>query len=240
MQTPYWFIAAFLLTYFLFPSFYRSLSHTLFLSWYRYHAPMSYSVEGDQYVYSGIEEMEPLYVLARPPQTPYDVVITTVPSGEEAVIDRNIHTGRVYVYNGKGVPLGRVYGKYGGTYLVTLFSSPSSKERFSVNGHLAEGTGIGGGGFSVQTPLDKQVTIGSLITHQLTGRTVGKVLAVEPLPEKNVQLLRSAIADNPVQTAVLFVRKEAEQTVSDEDIEVLINSVNERARREETEKEETL
>lgn len=202
----YVFFGLFLVTYLIFPSLYVAVSQKLFTFWYARHAHF-YSDVSDISSVGHVTVLDgevPLYVIARPPQTPYDLLLVKAPDA------RGVQDISHYVYHGKSVPVGYVAGKYSSVYAVALFSAPQSREQFSVGEYVAVGVGQGGGSFSLQVPAAVSVSVDMPIIHQATGSVVGFVVAVEDLPEKNIQKVSGVLAISPFQMAVLYAFPGAE------------------------------
>lgn len=217
------FIALLLITYLFFPSFYISISQRLFAVIYRHNA-QSLQEFNNARLHSGVyvkNDILPLNIIARPPQTPYDFLIATTASGhgQEKEIAH-------YVYNSSLIPIGYIEKKYKSLYVVALFSSPKSNEKFSVNGYVSRGSGEGGGSFSIQIPADISVKIGMPITHQVTGTVVSVVAAIKYLPEKNIQQVIGILHSNPLQIATLYVKHETgEEPVTTTTVEEVIELI---------------
>ena len=205
--------------YIFFPAVYVSVSQPVFSFLYGYNAPSKLITEEWEYAYKKDDKATPLYVVARPPQTPYDsMLVTSVGDGEEM-------TGR-YVYDHQGMPVGYVHEQRGSLYMVLLFSSSLSIESFSVNGYVTEGTGIGSGSFLISVPISNEVLPGTPIIHQVSGRVGGFATNIEKVVERNIQRLRSTIAINPIQTPVLYVLQNGGRRVSGADREVLLKNTD--------------
>ena len=196
----YVFFGLFLATYLIFPSFYVAVSQKVFTFWYARHAHFYPEVSGAFSVDNPVasDKEVPLYVIARPPQTPYDLLVVKAPDGYD---EQNISR---YVYHDRSVPVGYIAEMYSAVYAVTLFSAPESSEQFSVGDYVTVGVGQGGGGLSLQVPVGVSVSVGMPITHQATGSVVGSVVAVEDLPEKNIQRVSGALQVSPFQVVVLY------------------------------------
>ena len=200
-------MALLLITYILFPSWYRAVSQKIFGIVYTHYAQSLQDGDIDFSMPSASRESEmlPVFVIARPPQTPYDYVITTVPEqfGEESRQE-----GRWYVYDEVGQPVGYVEQWHPSLLVIPLFSAPGSDELFSVAGYVSRGIGGGGGSFSLQVPMDVAVTTGMPIVHQATGKMLSAVVAIENIPEKNVQKVIGVLRESPWETAILYVARE--------------------------------
>lgn len=222
------FIVLLLVSYFVFPSLYVSVSQKLFTALYARTAHLSWEGSSMQLPIAQSEignDSIPLFVLARPPQTPYDFLITTALS--EDIQEKKI--GR-YVYDDALVPVGFVEKKYPAVYVVTLFSALKSKEQFAVGDYVSSGIGEGGGSFSVQVPADIAVDVGMPIVHQATGAVVSTVVAVQPLPEKNIQQVIGVLHKSPLEMAVLYVERDAErEPATAEMLEEVIQSIRDTA-----------
>ena len=182
-KASYAVIAVLLATYLLFPGWYRYVSQALFRAIYARHAQL---LQNGTAAVSGTTAFEkngmlPLFVVARPPQTPYDYVITTVP---EQYQPAKYEKGMWYVHDTAGRPVGYVQKTYPSLLIVTLFSASGSSEIFSVGGYSTRGIGEGGGSFSLQVPIGMAIPIGAPIIHQATGEIVSAVVAIERVPEK--------------------------------------------------------
>ena len=202
-KAVYIFSAFFLITYAIFPAPYINISHQLFTFLYSRTARDAQERIGNGQPFAAfvtdLGYMVPLYVIARPPQTPYDFFITKAPVGYDE--QKFSH----YVYATESMPIGYIERMYSAVYVVTLFSAPKSREQFSVGGFVGTGVGEGGGSFSVQVPAGIPVIIGEPIIHQATGAVVGAVAAVEDLPEKNIQKVAGVLHGNLFETTVLYV-----------------------------------
>lgn len=210
-----------LLTYLLAPSVYQALSHQLFSVIYRYHAPprtVLVHLPGTFPAQAGVLSVR---VLARPPQTPYDTIVTTT-----ADVIGNPE-GR-YVYNEQGVPVGRVSKQHRSVYHVTLFSSPNSEEVFSVGDFVAPGMGTGSGTFLVRVPARQHIAVGTPIMHQKTGVVVSSVAVTKKEPNGHVQDITGILASNPFETAEFFLLREESFMPSDRDIDTAIQSLREK------------
>ena len=131
-------VAILLLGYLVFPSLYIAVSQKLFTVVYTYG--MRLPEGADDTLPSlpvwGEGAVLPLYVIARPPQTPYDFFIATGFTANE----RKEYSSR-YVYDSDLVPVGRVTEVYPTVVVVTLFSAPRSSEQFAVGEYITAGGG---------------------------------------------------------------------------------------------------
>ncbi len=221
----YLLISGVLVSYLLFPSLYVTVSSALFSAIYRYPShPEIQPAAADE------PGTVPLYVIARPPQTPYDSVLVTERTGRP-------YTGSPYVYTEKGMPVGYIDKQRGSLYTVVLFSSALSKEIFSVDGHVAEGKGVGGGGFHLITPIDRSIRYGKSIIHQTTGAVAGSVITVDEISERNIQRIGSVIAENPAGMSVLYLRHDGGISVDESKKEQAIREQEEEIRRKYEDKE---
>ena len=187
-------LALIIVTYGIFPSAYARVSQVIFTAVYRYHNPDIPRMPPPS------SDMQVLYTVARPPQMPYDSMLMTLPdrgSDHEAPVG-------LYVYGADGTPVGYIQERRGSLYVVVLFSSPLSSERFSVGGYVTEGVGSGSGSFFLQIPSGNGAEVGTPIVHQVTGATVSHVAAVENIAEKNIMRVSGVISINPFETAVLY------------------------------------
>lgn len=192
------FLGCILITYLAVPTLYQSLSHRLFTVLYGYHAPERSIPLYRPGTFPTRDGVERIRVLARPPQTPYDTLITTVASLEGDPIGR-------YVFNADGVPVGRVLGQHRSVYQVVLFSSPKSEELFAVGDYVTIGVGAGSGSFVLSVPTSQNTITGAPIRHQKTGVTVSAVSLVADSSKETMQAITGIIASNPLTTADLFV-----------------------------------
>ena len=197
-------------TYLFFPSFYISISQKLFTTIYTHNTESLQKINTETLLLPDMhtkkDGFSPLNVIARPPQTPYDFFITTALSEHES--EKEISR---YVYNDALVPIGYIEKKYTSVYVVTLFSSPKSREKFSVNEYVSEGVGEGGGSFSMQIPLGIPITVGMPIVHQVTGIPAGTVATMKNLPEKNIQQVIGILHSNPLRIAKVYVKNKTEE-----------------------------
>lgn len=222
-KVSYVVIALLIATYILFPSGYRVISQRVFGVLYTQHAQ---SVQDD--TYSANDSMAyiehglvPAFVIARPPQTPYDYLITTVPENQQFM---KYKKGIWYVYDEAIRPIGRIEKVYPTLFITTLFSAPGSDEVFSVNNYITRGKGEGGGSFSLQVPIDMAVTVGMPIIHQATGKVVSTVTAAESIPEKNIQKITGVLQRSPFEMATVYVPQEQNDPMVKEPIESAIEA----------------
>ncbi|MDE0243350.1 MAG: hypothetical protein OYG31_01400 [Candidatus Kaiserbacteria bacterium] len=213
-------IGGILLTYVIAPSVYQAISHQLFSTIYRYHAPPRTTLVHLPGTFPAQAGVLPIRVLARPPQTPYDTLVTTV-----ADIVGNPE-GR-YVYNERGVPVGRVSKQHRSVYHITLFSSPRSEEIFSVGGFVAPGRGTGSGSFLVQVPSSQYIAVGTPIMHQKTGVVASSVAVAAKKPKEQVQDITGVIASNPLETAEFFLLREESFVPRDRDVDTSVGALKE-------------
>ncbi len=216
-------MAILLVTYILFPSWYRTVSQRLFSILYTQHAQ---SLQNDIPIASSNtvpkeSELLPIFVMARPPQTPYDYLITTVPEHQQFT---KYKKGTWYVYDETVKPIGYIEKVYPTLFIVTLFSAPKSNEVFSVNNYISRSKGEGGGGFSLQIPIDMAVTIGTPITHQATGKVVSTVIAINSIPEKNIQKVTGVLKRSPFEMATLYVAHKSNDTIVSKPVESAIDT----------------
>lgn len=163
------------LSYLVFPEPYILVSQSLFRNIYSYTAPGNLS---EQMIISNTH-MIPLYTLARPPQTPYDIILSVMPqrAGEEDIVGH-------YVFTEDRIPVGYIREKEHSFYTLVLFSSPESDEVFSVNGYTAKAQGVGSGGFIINVPLEVDIEPQTPIIHQATGTAASTIVTLEVLSEK--------------------------------------------------------
>ncbi len=234
-------MAFLLITYIFFPSWYRTISQKIFGVVYMRYAQSLQDGDIDFRMPSISQEsgMLPVFVIARPPQTPYDYVLTTVP---EQFQEANQQEGRWYVYDDAGQPVGYVEQWHSSLLVIPLFSAPGSDELFSVAGYVSRGIGDGGGSFSLQVPMDIAVTTGMPIVHQATGKILSAVVAIENIPEKNVQKVVGVLRESPLEIATLYMLREPNNAVLPEVVESATDMVRilaDTARKEQTEDQET-
>ena len=173
-------------------------------------------------------DARPLRVIARPPQTPYDFVITVARPEPPGGGDIPWYDG-AYVRGREGVPVGRIEGKYGDTYLVILFSSPSSEELFSVGGAYRRRDGYRRGRFLSADTAGRRYS-GRYADHASDdGENGGKVTAIETFPEKHTQLVKSVIAVNPTDLSVLFVENESARAVPESETDRILEMLRKRS-----------
>ena len=211
-------MALLLITYIFFPSWYRTISQKIFGVVYTRHAQslQDGDVDFSMPLASRESEMLPVFVIAHPPQTPYDYVLTTVP---EQLQEANQQEGRWYVYDDVGQPVGYVEQWHPSLLVIPLFSAPGSDELFSVAGYVSRGIGDGGGSFSLQVPMDIAVTTGMPIVHQATGKMLSAVVAIENIPEKNVQKVIGVLRESPLEIAILYMAREPDNAALPEVVE---------------------
>ena len=208
-----------LISYILFPSAYLSISQLLLTPIYQRIAETDTTKKiGEITLPQRQGDMIPLFVIARPPQTPYDFLITTIPRtpNTSELISDDLSE---YVYSEDGLPIGYIYRKNKSTYTIAMFSSPISRETFSINDYSAIGKGLGAGSFSVQVPADIEIEIGTKVIHQPTGKVVGNVISVDKISEQNIQIVHSAI-NSPLLISTVFTAKE-NGTVDTENIPLI-------------------
>ena len=217
-KTGYVVMALLLITYIFFPSWYRTISQKIFGIVYTRYAQSLQDSDIDFSMPSVSREsgMLPVFVIARPPQTPYDYVITTVPKQFQ---EEGRQEGRWYVYDEAGQPVGYAEQWYPSLLVIPLFSAPGSDELFSVAGYVSRGIGDGGGSFSLQVPMDVAVAVGMPIVHQATGKILSAVVAIENIPEKNVQKVIGVLRESPLETAILYMAREPNNAVLPEAVE---------------------
>ena len=233
-------MALLLITYIFFPSWYRAISQKIFGVVYTRHAQslQDGDIDFSMPSVSRESEMLPVFVIARPPQTPYDYVLTTVP---EQFQEANQQEGRWYVYDETGQPVGYVEQWYPSLLVIPLFSAPGSDELFSVAGYVSRGIGDGGGSFSLQVPMDIAVTAGMPIVHQATGKILSAVVAIENIPEKNVQKVVGVLRESPLEIAMLYMAREPNNAALPKTIESTTDAVRafaDTAREEQAEDQE--
>ena len=233
-------MALLLITYIFFPSWYRAISQKMFGVVYMRHAQSLQDGDVNFSMPSVSREsgMLPVFVIARPPQTPYDYVITTVP---EQLQEDSRQEGRWYVYDEASQPVGYVKQWYPSLLVIPLFSAPGSDELFSVAGYVSRGIGDGGGSFSLQVPMDIAVTIGMPIVHQATGKILSAVVAIENIPEKNVQKVVGVLRESPLEIAVLYMADEPNNAAVPEVVESVTDAARalaDTARKEQEEGQE--
>lgn len=241
-KVSYVVMAFLLITYIFFPSWYRTISQKIFGVVYTRHAQSLQNSDVDFSMPSVSREsgMLPVFVIARPPQTPYDYVLTTVP---EQFQEANQQEGRWYVYDDAGQPVGYVEQWYPSLLVIPLFSAPGSDELFSVAGYVSRGIGDGGGSFSLQVPMDIAVTTGMPIVHQATGKILSTVVAIENIPEKNVQKVVGVLRESPLEIAMLYMAHEPNNAAQPEVVESTTDAVRtlaDTARKEQAEDQEAV
>ena len=206
-----------LLSYAIAPAAYRALSQQLFTVLYRYNAPPRGVLTYPSDSFASRDDTAVLRVLARPPQTPYDTLITTV-------ADVAGNPDGKYVYNADGIPVGRVRRRHRSVYQVVLFSSPKSEEIYAIDDMVVTGVGSGNGSFVVRVPISRPVSIGAPIRHQKTGVTVSTVVLVTEARQENVQEVVGVLASNPLETADLFLFRGDPPIPLDRDVETAIQA----------------
>ena len=217
-------MALLLITYYFFPSWYIAGSQKLFGAVYGRNAQLlqESGVSGTIADINFTEPTLPMFVIARPPQTPYDYIISTAPKGyQQSEQEEGVH----YVYDENAKPIGYVEKMYASLFVVTLFSAPRSNEKFSVNGFVSDGVGEGGGSFFLQVPMDIAITVGMPIVHQVTGKVVSTVVAVNNVPEKNIQKVTGVLSSSPLEMAILYMAKKSETAAIPETVESVIDKV---------------
>ena len=228
VRVSYVLMALLLITYLFFPSWYRAVSQRVFGVVYTRYAESLPSVPAASgvRVVPGELELLPMFVIVRPPQTPYDYVITTVPDQYQRAVYAGV-AGVWYVYDTAMRPIGYVEKMYPSLFVVTLFSAPASNELFSVGDYVSRGTGEGGGAFSLQVPIDVAVSVGMPIVHQATGEIVSAVAAIDTVPEKNVRRVIGVLGSSPFEMAVLYMARTPNSALLSESIESAIDAANE-------------
>ena len=217
-------IALLLITYLIAPSWYRTISQKIFGILYRQHAQylLGNSEHADIVNTSPSEAVLPIFVIARPPQTPYDYLITTATKGNWR---QKQEDEMQYVYNNKMEPMGYIEKMYQSVFTVTLFSSPKSEEQFSVNGYVSSGRGQGGGSFFLEVPLDVNITVGMPILHQMTGKIASTVITIKTVPEKNIQKVAGIVGSSPLEMGVLYMEKEPRSNSTPEAIDAITEEI---------------
>ena len=215
-------VALLLGTYILFPAWYRAVSQKVFSVVYTRHAQATQNNDiTTTQTPAEMAGLSPMFVIARPPQTPYDYLITTIPKEYQ---HEDETAGRWYVYDETVRPIGYVEKNYTALSVVTLFSAPGSDEVFSVLGHVSQGNGEGGGSFSLQVPLDTMIPLGTPIIHQATGVVAATVVVVERVAEKNIQKVIGVLPKSPMEIAVLYRADKPSSAVLQESIESVIDA----------------
>ena len=212
-----------LLLYLFVPSVYSTLSHALFAKLYRYNLP-EWTPTTPLYTPEGALRLQ---VLARPPQTPYDLVITSMLSDTEPSLLRD-H----YVYTQDGIPVGYVHTVQGAKVVVQLFSSTKSEEYFSVEGKSVKGKGEGGGGITLTLPLTVSLSPNAEVRHQATGISIGRTIAVREEQEKQLQWISTTLPVNPLELLSLYVLPDRAKRVTPEDLRALQKQLEEEERQE--------
>lgn len=214
-------MALLLITYLVFPSWYRAVSQRVFSVIYTRHAQSAQDnipITGGNIIHKEAELL-PIFVMARPPQTPYDYLITTVPEQQQVT---KYKKGTWYVYDETATPVGYIEKVYPTLFIITLFSAPGSDDIFAINNHVSHSRGVGGGGFSLQIPIGIKVAVGTPITHQATGKIVSTAVAVESIPEKNIQKVTGVLKSSPLEMATLYVEHEKGDAIIPKPIESAI------------------
>ncbi|MCY4576863.1 MAG: hypothetical protein OXB96_00305 [Candidatus Kaiserbacteria bacterium] len=237
-KVSYILTALILATYILFPAWYRAISQKLFSTIYTQHAQVSQGrvpAASDRAVTN--PDLLPISVIVRPPQTPYDYVITTTPEQYQQTAHEE---GVRYVYDTATRPVGFVEKAYPSLLIVSLFSAPGGNEKFSVNGYVTRGRGEGGGSFSLQVPIDMAVTVGAPIVHQATGKVVSTAVSIKRIPEKNVQQVIGVLGSSPLQMATLYIPRKQNTAPSRKTLDSAIEAAHSRAEdaQQEQEKQE--
>ena len=216
-------MALLLVTYMLFPSWYRAISQRVFGMVYTQHAQ---SLQNNTQNTSNStaqknHRLVPMFVIARPPQTPYDYLIATIPEQQQVA---RYKKGIWYVYDETETPVGYIEKVYPTVCIVTLFSAPGGSEVFAVNNYVSHAEGDGGGSFSLQVPIDIAVPIGTPIIHQATGKIASTVIAIESMPEKNIQKVIGTLKSSPLEMATVYVTQESNDIMLSEPIESVIDA----------------
>ena len=216
-------MALLLATYMLFPSWYRAVSQRVFSMIYTQHAQslQSNTQNTGNNTSQKNHRLVPMFVIARPPQTPYDYLVTTIPEQQQVT---RYKKGVWYVYDETETPVGYIEKVYPTVCIVTLFSAPGGSEVFAVNNYVSHAEGNGGGSFSLQILIDIAVPIGTPIIHQATGKVASTVIAVESIPEKNIQKVTGALKSSPLEMATVYVAQESNNIMLSEPIESVIDT----------------
>lgn len=114
-------------------------------------------------------------VIARPPQSPYDVLIVDIGS-EQGIVPGNL------VYGIGGIPIGRVGEVTDTTSKVVMFSNVGEKNQVIVErtGLALSVEGIGGGNFETQVAHDTDIVVDDLIIlPQFDAAVVASVAAID-------------------------------------------------------------
>lgn len=129
----------------------------------------------------------PATILAKPPQTPYDVIILDV--GKSNGVDVGD-----YVYVSDNIFLGRVIRANEKTSSVHLASSPGIETQsvvFPVDMFITV-TGLGGGIFQAKLPIDIHIEVGDrVVTRGSSPYVVGIVEEVISRPSDSFQTIKA-------------------------------------------------
>ena len=190
------FILICIVGYYLYPTLYQIPANAIFKHVYQYNANNLYAEHSNtEESYIGDEvEVVSLSVIARPPQTPYDTLLAIQTSQKIDSVSPNVNN---YVVNAKGMPIGYISAIKDDIYEITLFSSPSASETFSVGGFVTKSSGLGGGGISMTTPMLPSITEGVEIFHQPTGVSIAKVQVISEVKGEDSQDIFFTLPSNP-------------------------------------------
>lgn len=121
-------------------------------------------------------------VVARPPRTPYDTMLVSLPLGHKVVVgDRALF---------EGILLGEVEKVSKETVLVSLYSSPHSRFDARVGNPSAtvEVSGVGGGSFAFEVPSEVILVPGDTVVSSFDDTTpIAVVSGVVSRPDTTVQ-----------------------------------------------------
>lgn len=114
-------------------------------------------------------------VIARPPQSPYDVLVVDI-GKEQGIVPGNL------AYGIGGIPIGKVQEVTNTTSRVVMFSNVGEKNQVIVErtGLSLSIEGIGGGNFETQVAHDADIAVGdSIILPQFGAAVVASVAAID-------------------------------------------------------------
>ena len=211
-----------ILSYIFFQGTFQSVSQILF-SWY-YDFSIAETRNSPKIIEKIIVNKEILYPvlpIAHPPQTPYGFILAKFP----IEVNSNVIIPQ-YVFTRNSNPVGYIEKTNGSLYLITLFSSKLSKEKFSISNIISDGVGIGGGAIRFEIPIGKEINIGDPVVHLGTGGTSGYVVEIIENLNSNTQEIRASLSSNPLEIDAYYLKKDISKKVSDEDIEQILKNID--------------
>ena len=226
-----------LFLYILFPSTFQAFSQSVFSWYYDFNKTEVRNASNLKNAISVNEEiLIPIFPIVFPPQTPYGFILAKFPVEYSEEIKNT-----QYVFTDKSLPIGYIEKTNGKLYLITLFSSQTSNEKFSIRDVVTDGIGNAGGSIVFEVPIESEVEIGDPALHLGTGGIAGHIIEIIEHPASNTKKILASLTSNPLQTNVYYIKRETSKKILEDEVSSILKTLNDSLNNdnEETDVEET-